>query len=1792
MKSRSLLDEETRAILPISPPRQIMIRDPVAEANTLRYEINIANERYANLALSKESSDRRNAELQTNLTLSKEAAERRSAELQAEAEVARIKNATMKSEYDARVANIEADLKTSRGESASARQEHEAHLVQCRAASATYEKRIAELELQLKSSGTELSTHLRECSSAEEQAKRRIAEVEGQHKKTTDELSELMKKFMDLSAAKAKTDTMNSELQEYKSTHSSLLVDRDARLKEAQGELDRLTKLLADATTAKTTTTRTVLELQSQAKRDNEEICSLRKQHADLVDTQAQEHALLVQKHQDEVTSLRKQLADLGASHSASTATALRAQQEAVDSLKHEIALMHTATAAARVQADGVVAELTVQKTRLIDDLTAHKNRLADELSGTKKLLGEAIAAKAGVESSNSELIGQTRRDALDKERLATQLADLSTAMGALERRCGEGELLAKRVAEEGSKLRAKLLDSESLLRKSMDEVDRLKSRLEEVGGAKGVVERELEACRSDWKKATEEVAALKRHVGQLEGERKKDKDEIAALLKVAEDGRRDQQELERTRKVLVSSESLVRKHADEAERLTKAVGEMVDLKGSAEKELEGLRSQGKKDADAVAALKRVVAEGEIQARKDAATVARVGLLLSDATAAKSAADRRITELEAQGRKDSDEIGTLKKRLADVEFQGKKDTAELFDALTKASTIEADVSRLKRQVADLTTGKSAADKLISEGQAHQRNHLEALDTAKQQLTEVESLRRRDRDEVERLGKLLSDATEAKGAAERALSEATLLAKRDTMKKDLEDALSAHRKGLDQISRLEQALSECTTAKGGAEKAAADLGATVGRLKEELERVRKQAFDQASADAQAKGVAERGLAEVEERRRVEREELGVIRVSLASLAAAKGVAEGRASDLEVSLRRCQEEVVHRTRAVAELEALVASTADAADRRVGEAQAQGKKDADEWARARRDLAEEVSALRRRVADGEALRAAQEAEGKLSQTEVGRLGKLLAEATAGKTGAEQAVAMVTDQGHAAIAELQAQVKGEREEVAAVKRQLIEAESQARKDKDEIERLTKLLAEATTAKMAADKEIVTLTAQSKANRAESEKQGRQLIETESLLRTAEDESERFKKLLADATTALAAVKDERESEVAGYKAQLRADADDLSALRKKLVDCEGAVHRGEVEVDRLTQQVGQLTAAKGAAEGAGAVLQEEYRRTMAALEQANSELTTRCKRSADEVSALQNQLHTAVTAAAAAETDATTRLSTLGAQCTADRAAADALRGQIIDWELRSRKEADHAERLQEQVERTTAALKGAEASLVDVEDLLKREKEENERLRRTMIDHESDLRRLTDEGERLTAQLAGAAAARGVAEGAVDVLEAQGKKDADEIAALKRQLADAAATADKRISELEALGKKDADEWARARRDLAEEVSALRRRVADGEALRAAQEAEGKLSQAEVGRLGKLWAEATAGRTGAEQAVAMVTDQGHAAIAELQAQVKGEREEVAAVKRQLIEAESQARKDKDEIERLTKLLAEATTAKTAAEQSLADLTAQSKVHKGEIEKQGRQLIEAESQARKDKDEIERLKKLLADATAAKTAADKEIVTLTAQSKADKMSLDLSQRDARKDKDEIERLTKLRSDLADSLQAEVAAAKARYQLAADEVEGLKKQLVDAGTDAAATNAAAAKDAAAAKAAADKRIAELVAAVHQGHEKSSSQTRLVQEKLEMGKRLHGEEAEALRARGIDDAKRIEALQVRKEGGRIDQEFGRFRTQSLTPNSPNVTQLLHFYFIYLFTSFLPLFSHVFPTDEE
>ena len=221
----------------------------------------------------------------------------------------------------------------------------------------------------------------------------------------------------------------------------------------------------------------------------------------------------------------------------------------------------------------------------------------------------------------------------------------------------------------------------------------------------------------------------------------------------------------------------------------------------------------------------------------------------------------------------------------------------------------------------------------------------------------------------------------------------------------------------------------------------------------------------------------------------------------------------------------------------------------------------------------------------------------------------------------------------------------------------------------------------------------------------------------------------------------------------------------------------------------------------------------------------------------------------------------------------------------------------------------------------------------------------------------------------------------------------------------------------------------------------------------------------------------------------------LQDLTAQLKRSVEESTKLRKQVSELsvisaenESQARKTTDECERLQHVLTELGVAKATADANVMQLTSVSKTEKGEVERLGRQLIDAESRVRKAEDTVERLTQQLTDVTnalaTAKAQSAKETIVSKAQQQKDADMIEMMQRQlvegesrGRKQVDEIAQLTSMVDKLTvtkasldaalvdlttqsqqtkDALDKRVEELASRCKKDGDELVSVKRQLAD----------------------------------------------------------------------------------------------------------------------------------------
>ena len=118
-------------------------------------------------------------------------------------------------------------------------------------------------------------------------------------------------------------------------------------------------------------------------------------------------------------------------------------------------------------------------------------------------------------------------------------------------------------------------------------------------------------------------------------------------------------------------------------------------------------------------------------------------------------------------------------------------------------------------------------------------------------------------------------------------------------------------------------------------------------------------------------------------------------------------------------------------------------------------------------------------------------------------------------------------------------------------------------------------------------------------------------------------------------------------------------------------------------------------------------------------------------------------------------------------------------------------------------------------------------------------------------------------------------------------------------------------------------------------------------------------------------------------------------LTGQIKRSSDECDATKKLLLASDSQIRQLEEAVTWGKKSVEESVTIRSGLEKTMAEKVLAAKKDREEVDALRKELQDAESQRRRDGDEVVRLTHLLTDATAAKASGDKTIADLEVQTK-----------------------------------------------------------------------------------------------------------------------------------------------------------------------------------------------------
>ena len=252
--SSSVLD--TLSFQPPPMPQQSPyspVRDHVAELHSLRYELTLSVEKYSTMALCKEAADTRIHEMQSDV----DASFHRITQLETELNQSRYENEVMRKDYEIQL-----------HETDNLRREFDVHTMQWQGNSVLTEQRMVELEKQLQAHSVAASEHTTQNNDAD----KRLLDLDRTLGQRTDELSEMTKKYSALQVINVSIESSKAQLLSQSEKDMASITSRDIRIKELEASYERVSNQMMETTAANATKQKHILELESHAENDHEQI--------------------------------------------------------------------------------------------------------------------------------------------------------------------------------------------------------------------------------------------------------------------------------------------------------------------------------------------------------------------------------------------------------------------------------------------------------------------------------------------------------------------------------------------------------------------------------------------------------------------------------------------------------------------------------------------------------------------------------------------------------------------------------------------------------------------------------------------------------------------------------------------------------------------------------------------------------------------------------------------------------------------------------------------------------------------------------------------------------------------------------------------------------------------------------------------------------------------------------------------------------------------------------------------------------------------------------------------------------------------------------------------------------------------------------------------------------------------------------------------------------------------------------------------------------------------------------
>ena len=1040
--------------------------------------------------------------------------------------------------------------------------------------------RIASLETTLAKSNSELAaakTNIANLKSSAEKEEKKISALTSQTLKDANEIKSLKQQVNDL------TVSLSTASSEVKSLKANLQKSTDMLNASAK----QVSALTADQVKGKEQ--RAALQSSLAALKDVEE--AQRKQIAELQLLLAQKEQSLDELDQKMINVRAGSLHVLVDHTGTGRAAKVSAGCPSSSSNVRGSGSLETSTHDGPHPEYIALCEKVCSLEEQVSDLTVLCSTKDKEKAELEERAKSTALTMAQMAARNTDLMASLKKSVEDLKELSNQLANANAASN-------QSELSANET----------ISALQTQLQKCNNTVAALEQQVKELSAAKAAMSASIEALEVEGKKSSDMIAVLTKNIGGLVA------DKAAAGQKIEDLTTRSckaEDDVAECNKRLVQVEAALNQAINDTSTLKRSYDElMASAKVTAttnQSERDRLLSQLQSNMDEAASWKQRIEYLEDKLKKandEFVDLQRQFIELTNSNAlAKSAHAKDVERYQLQTKQQEDMIATLKKHIAELELQQKRDSISMSTLTANVDDMRRQVESQKKQYADsqiasakavaslesaltkataelsvlstnnntLSTAKLAADAEIQALQAQCKSSSESISAMKSRIADSELKQLKADEDIRTLtaSKAAADAriNDFENAAEQAKSTIAVLQKRvteletqgvhsddqtKTLTKRLNDAIAAKTAADARIATLEARCEKDAVQIGTMEKNAVVLTAELKMAKTELAAANKRVSE--ASDARLAAEKEKEALKIQGQK--DREDLKSL--------------NKRVGDLEGNLKQTIGERTALSQQLMDETSSNAAAKIAAAKEADNLKAQCKKLQDELLAFQQRVQELEIALK---ADKDQFLALTKNHNNLTTTsteEIATLKRLLAELETKATAGNREIAALNQK----VNELSLINENEERRVVSLEGQIAAGNKDYETLKSDFDALH-------ANKVAADKRIAQLAEQGKNDALALQALQMQIVECKTALATIE-------KCKADLDATLRA----SDGEVSALKMKEKLSADEISALKQlvesgqaelktqnaTVVGLEAQKLKGEETIATITQQLADI--------------------------------------------------------------------------------------------------------------------------------------------------------------------------------------------------------------------------------------------------------------------------------------------------------------------------------------------------------------------------------------------------------------------------------------------------------------------------------------------------------------------------------------------------------------------------------------------------------------------------------------